>query len=93
MGHPACNRQGAVTVQPLDTWLEASCIRWRAARLLAGSPARLAWVAAAVAGVAVAGCTGRRSLRDGRFRPGAVPRLTVVAAGVAKSAATLAHGR
>jgi len=65
----------------------------RAARLLAGSAARLAWVAAAVAGVAVAGCTGRRSLRDGRFRPGAAPRLTVVAAGVAKPAATLARGR
>lgn len=65
----------------------------RAACLLVGSAARLAWVAAAVAGVAVAGCTGRRSLRDGRFRPGAAPRLTVVAAGVARPAATLARGR
>jgi hypothetical protein len=65
----------------------------RAARLLAGWAARLAWVAAAVAGAAVAGCTGRRSLRDGRFRPGAAPQLAVVAAGVVRPAATLARGR
>jgi hypothetical protein len=82
MGHRACNRQGAVTVQPLDTgrWRRAL----RAARLLVGSAAQLAWVAAAAAGVAVAGGTAS-ALAAGSPVPAWAPQLTVIARAVGQA--------